>query len=417
MNLLKFVEILNYMQKLSKKKIDQKSQKIEIFDIKNWLDNLPFKPTQDQLNAIEDIKFDLLSVNAARRVVMGDVGSGKTLVILAAALMIYPKTAILMAPTSILSEQIYYEAKRLMPDFFKIKLLKSGEKNIDFSFINLIISTTALLWQNLPNSPLVMIDELHRFGSNQRDKIAKLSSKNGFFPNIIQFSATPIPRTLSLIQSEIIKFSFLKNMPFKKEIHSILIQNNNFGELMAHIKEQISQNKQIIIVYPLVEVSEKIRYQSLNEAKDFWIKNFKKVFVTHGSDKQKDEILRKFRDDGEILLATTIVEIGISLPKLSTIVIVGAERLGLASLHQLRGRVGRNGGVGWCFLYTKLKQIPNRLIDFCKTNDGFKIAQIDLKNRQAGDLLSGTKQHGTTFEYFDYEEDIAQKAKERLCLM
>lgn len=415
-NLLKFVEILNYLQKLSKKKFIQKSQKVKIYDIKEWLENLPFKPTKDQIAAVNDIKNDLLDENAARRVVMGDVGSGKTLVILATALMVYPKPAILMAPTSILSEQLFDEANRLMPKFFKTKLLKSGEKNVDFDGVNLIISTTALLWQNLPISPVVMIDELHRFGSNQRDKIAKLSSDGENSPNIIQFSATPIPRTLTMIQSELVKFSFLKIMPFKKEIHSVLIQNNDFGELINHIKKEISKQKQIIVVYPLVEESERSHYQSLKEAQDFWTKNFKNVFVTYGSDKQKDEILREFRQNGDILLATTIVEIGISLPRLTTIIIVGAERLGLASLHQLRGRVGRVGGVGWCFLFTKLKQIPQRLKDFCDTQDGFKIAEIDLKNRQGGDLLDGKIQHGAIFEYYDYEEEITQKAKERLCM-
>ncbi|MDD5786719.1 helicase-related protein, partial [Campylobacter lanienae] len=113
-------------------------------------------------------------------------------------------------------------------------------------------------------------------------------------------------------------------------------------------------------------------------------------------------------------LATTIVEVGISLPRLSTIVIVGAEKLGLASLHQLRGRVGRHGGLGWCYLYTKLAQIPSRLSEFARTLDGFEVAKIDLKNRQAGDILDGTIQHGATFEYYDMDENITQKAKNRL---
>ncbi|MCI6641650.1 MAG: helicase-related protein, partial [Campylobacter hominis] len=127
-----------------------------------------------------------------------------------------------------------------------------------------------------------------------------------------------------------------------------------------------------------------------------------------------DKKLEIFRDSGSLLLTTTVVEVGISLPRLSIIVIVGAEKIGLASLHQLRGRVGRNGGIGYCYLYTKLESIPERLKEFAATLDGFKVAEIDLKNRQAGDLLDGTIQHGETFNYFDYDEDIALKAKERL---
>ena len=124
--------------------------------------------------------------------------------------------------------------------------------------------------------------------------------------------------------------------------------------------------------------------------------------------------MRQFKQRGDILLSTTVVEVGISLPRLSTIVIVGAERLGLATLHQLRGRVGRNGGSGFCFLFTKLKNPPERLVEFCSTTDGFEIAQLDLKNRQSGDILNGTLQHGATFEYYAYEEEITQAAKDRL---
>ena len=356
----------------------------------------------------------MLSDEAKRRVVMGDVGSGKTLVILAAALMIYPKTAILMAPTSILAEQIYGEAARLLPSFVCVKLIKSGDKNVDFTGVNLIVGTHALLYQDLPASPLVMVDEQHRFGSNQRGRIEEMVSSPQFRANFVQFSATPIPRTLSLIQSALVEFSFLRETPFVKRIHSQILKSENFAALISHLREQISQGKQAIIVYPLVENSENFHYQSLNEAQGFWLENFKNVFITHGKDREKERVLREFRQNGDLLLSTTVVEVGISLPRLSTIVIVGAERLGLATLHQLRGRVGRNGGEGWCFLFTKLKNPPERLREFCATTDGFKIAQIDLKNRQSGDILDGTLQHGATFEYYDYDEEITRLARSRV---
>ena len=412
--ILKFVEIFNYIKKLSAKKTYFKSPKIELFDISSWLKSLPFTPTNDQINAINDIRDDLSAVQAKRRVIMGDVGSGKTLVILAAALSVYPQSAILMAPTSILSEQIYNEAKRLLPPFMNVMLVRSGEKKIDFSGANLIIGTHALLFHELPNSPLVMVDEQHRFGSNQRKKIEELASNEDERANFVQFSATPIPRTLSLIQSEIVKFSFLKQMPFKKNITSQILGTSEFDFLLAHIKKQVENGFQVAIIYPLVESSEKSNYQSLSEAQGFWLKNFKNVFVTHGKDKEKEEILRRFREEGEILLSTTVVEVGISLPRLNTIVIVGAERLGLATLHQLRGRVGRNGGDGYCFLFTKLKEAPARLKEFCATNDGFKVAELDLKNRQSGDILNGFFQHGATFNFYDYEDDITQAAKARV---
>ena len=412
--ILSFIEIFNYLKKLRAKKLDFPCKNFALTDISAWISKLPFKPTNDQQKAIDDIKNDLSSPIASKRVIMGDVGSGKTLVILAAALMNYPQISYLMAPTSILAEQIFNEAKRLLPDFMNTILVKSGEKTLNLNGANLVIGTHALLYHNLAKSNLVMVDEQHRFGSNQRDKIAELTKDGKYRANFLQFSATPIPRTLSMIQSEYVSFSFLKQMPFKKDIRTTIIQNNGFSELLRHIKSEISNGRQVIIVYPLVEESQTSIYQSLDEGASFWQKRFENVMITHGKDKDKDKKLEIFRDSGSLLLTTTVVEVGISLPRLSIIVIVGAEKMGLASLHQLRGRVGRNGGIGYCYLYTKLESIPERLKEFAVTLDGFKVAEIDLKNRQAGDLLDGTIQHGETFNYFDYDEDIALKAKERL---
>lgn len=414
LKIVKFIEIFNYMKKLSKKKFNFPAKKIEIYDISSWIKTLPFTPTNDQKNALNDVKNDLLSCVAKRRVVMGDVGSGKTLIMLGASLMVYPQTAVLMAPTSILAEQIYNEALKLLPKFMKIMLVKSGDKELDFKDINLIIGTHALLFQPLPKANLIMVDEQHRFGSNQRQKINNLTKDGKFKAHFLQFSATPIPRTLSLIQSNIVEQSFLKQMPFKKDIKTIIINKDGFFDMIKHIKDEINKGKQAIIVYPLVEESQSSNYQSLNEGSTYWYKNFNNVYLTHGGDKEKEEILKEFRDKGDLLLTTTVVEVGISLPRLSIIVVVAPERMGLATLHQLRGRVGRNGGSGWCYLFTKLKEPPSRLLEFAKTLDGFKVAGIDLKNRQSGDLLDGSIQHGATFKFYDYEEDIADAAKKRL---
>lgn len=411
---LKFVEILNYLQKLSAKKTSFPAQIYPLHDISDWLTSLPFEPTRDQLSAIKDIASDLQSPLARRRVVMGDVGSGKTLVILASAAMNYPRISYLMAPTSILAEQIYAEARRLLPPQIKVLLVKSGDREPNFAGAHLVIGTHALLYHELAPSNLIMVDEQHRFGSNQREKIAHLTGSGEFRAHFIQFSATPIPRTLSMIQSELVSFSFLKQLPFEKQIKTKILQNDGFAGFMKDLRRELTAGNQAIIVYPLVQQSESSVYQSLEEAAPFWKAQFADVLITHGSDKDKEDILRRFRDEGRLLITTTIVEVGISLPRLSVILIVGAERMGLASLHQLRGRVGRKGQAGRCYLYTKLKSPPQRLREFAATLDGFKVANIDLKNRQGGDLLGGSVQHGAMFAWYDYEEDVTAAAKQRL---
>ncbi|WP_297880470.1 ATP-dependent DNA helicase RecG [uncultured Campylobacter sp.] len=411
---LKFVEILNYLQKLSAKKTSFPAQIYPLRDISDWLASLPFEPTRDQLSAIKDIASDLQSPLARRRVVMGDVGSGKTLVILASTAMNYPRISYLMAPTSILAEQIYAEARRLLPPQIKVMLVKSGDREPNFADAHLVIGTHALLYHELAPSNLIMVDEQHRFGSNQREKIARLTGSGEFRAHFIQFSATPIPRTLSMIQSELVSFSFLKQLPFEKRIETKIMQNDGFAGFMQDLRRELAAGNQAIIVYPLVQQSESSAYQSLEEAAPFWKAQFADVLITHGSDKDKEEVLRRFRDEGRLLITTTIVEVGISLPRLSVILIVGAERMGLASLHQLRGRVGRKGQAGRCYLYTKLKSPPQRLREFAATLDGFKVANIDLKNRQGGDLLGGSVQHGAMFAWYDYEEDVTAAAKQRL---
>jgi ATP-dependent DNA helicase RecG len=219
---------------------------------------------------------------------------------------------------------------------------------------------------------------------------------------------------MAMIESSLIDFSFIKQTPFKKDISTTQISKSDFSNLLEHIKNQINKKNQIIIVYPLVNESEHIKYSSLQEAKDFWLKNFKNTYITSGQDKNKEDILQEFRDKGDILLATTLIEVGLSLPKLSTIVIVGADRLGLASLHQLRGRVSRNGLKGYCFLYSNNQS--NRLQEFCNINNGFDIAELDLKYRQSGDIASGIRQSGKMFNFINLSTDIEiiQKAKDIL---
>lgn len=416
---LKFVEIYHHIKRLNETyKNDTLYKKIKTFDINKWLKSLPFKPTNDQMNAINDIKNDLESIHHKIRIVMGDVGCGKSLVIFAAALMCYPKKVVLMAPTSVLAQQLYNEAKRLLPGFLKILHFVSSKTKLmqdELKEANFVIGTHALLWASLDDATLVMVDEQQRFGAKQRMKLKDLATNDKENPHYIEFSATPIPRTTALIHSDIYSYSFIKELPFKKEIETKLITIANSNELFNHIKSENKQNHQAIIVYPLIEESKSSSYKPLESVISFYEKNFDKVYYTHGKDKEKDNILLQFAENGNVLLSTTIVEVGISLPRLSIIVIVAPERYGLSTLHQLRGRVGRNGVKSYCYLLSKF-EFSDRLIKFANTLDGFKIAEIDLENRKSGDLIDGDVQHGISFKYFDevLDKDILYKAKQYL---
>jgi len=405
---LKFIEALDYITKTRKNIIEYPPLAKLNGDVDSWINSLPFKLTNDQLKVIREIEGDLRGDIAMRRVVVGDVGSGKTMVILASMVMAYPQKSVLMAPTSILSEQLFEEAKKFLPSNFKIKLLTSKtskkEKLDDF---DVLIGTNAILYRELPLIPLVMVDEQHRFGTRHRKKLEELVGREGKRPHFLQLSATPIPRTQAMINGAFVKTSLIEEIPFKKEIETKLIFSKEFPQLLEKIKSEIEKNHQILIIYPLVEESEKINYLSLEEAEEYWKSNFEDVYITHGKDKEKERVLKEFRDRGKILLATTVVEVGISLPRLTIIVIVGAERLGLATLHQLRGRVGRTGLKSYCYLYTKSKEerVIKRLVDFSKTTNGFDIASMDLENRKSGDIIRGAKQSGNTFQWLDLGRD------------
>jgi ATP-dependent DNA helicase RecG len=218
-----------------------------------------------------------------------------------------------------------------------------------------------------------------------------------------------------MMESELVDVSLITTTPFDRQVSTRVICRPEFPQLLSHIKEEIAQQHQVLIVYPLVEESREIPYQSLDESRGFWEERFENVYVTHGKDKEKEEVLLAFRERGDILLATTVVEVGISLPRLTLIVIVGAERLGLATLHQLRGRVGRNGLESWCYLFTNTPQ-NERLHKFCQTTNGFDIAKLDLKFRDSGDILDGTIQSGQRFRWLDMAEDetIVEMAKSRI---
>ncbi|ADU85404.1 ATP-dependent DNA helicase RecG [Helicobacter pylori] len=412
LNALKYIEMLFYMKNLERKKL-QFNAKIVCPNnserLKAFIASLPFQLTNDQQNAIKEIQNDLTSPIACKRLIVGDVGCGKTMVILASMVLAYPNKTLLMAPTSILAKQLYNEALKFLPPYFEVELLLGGnhKKNHLFEKItHVVIGTQALLFdkRDLNEFALVITDEQHRFGTKQRYQLEKMASSKGNKPHSLQFSATPIPRTLALAKSAFVKTTMIREIPYPKEIETLVLHKRDFKIVMEKISEEIAKNHQVIVVYPLVNESEKIPYLSLSEGASFWQKRFKKVYTTSGQDKNKEEVIEEFRECGSILLATTLIEVGISLPRLSVMVILAPERLGLATLHQLRGRVSRNGLKGYCFLCT-IQEENERLEKFADELDGFKIAELDLEYRKSGDLLQGGEQSGNSFEYIDLAKD------------
>jgi ATP-dependent DNA helicase RecG len=413
---LKFAELFDYMKALQKKRRYFRASEQLKSDWRAWSHTLPFKLTTEQIEAIEAIEKDFSKEVSAKRMIVGDVGSGKTMVILASALMAQPHRAILMAPTTLLANQLFEEAQKFLPQITSVLVTNSTKKQ-PLDEYGFIIGTHALLYRELPKAALVMIDEQHRFGTAQRNDLDKMLRQDASHPHVLQFSATPIPRTQAMIDSAHIDVSLITTTPFEKDIRSRVIGKSDFPKLLQHIKDEIAQEHQVLLVYPLVEQSEAVNYQSISEARGYWEKHFNKVYVTHGKDKEKEEVLLAFRNDGNILLATTVVEVGISLPRLSTVVIVGAERLGLSTLHQLRGRVSRNGLKGYCYLFSHQDR-SERLNEFVKTTNGFDIAALDLKFRQSGDLIKGEIQSGKRFVWVDMAEDeaIVKEVKAHLAL-
>ncbi len=413
-NTLKYLELFNNLKQFQTKRRYAPSRYKLTSSYKRWQATLPFDLTDEQIEAIKDIKNDLAKDVAAKRMIVGDVGSGKTMVMFASVVVSYPHKVILMAPTTLLANQLYDEALKFLPNI-KTILVTNKTSKVDLSIYDFIIGTHAILYRDLPKVGLIMIDEQHRFGTAQRNLLNNLVGMDEKKAHFLQFSATPIPRTQAMIYSSYIDVSLIKKTPFKKDISSHIIHKNDFSALLVHIKHEIAQKHQILLVYPLVEQSEAFMYQSINEARSFWEDRFKNVYITHGGDKNKEKVLLSFRENGDILIATTVVEVGISLPRLSTVVIVGAERLGLSTLHQLRGRVSRTGIKGYCFLFTYQKN-SDRLKQFCKTKSGFDIAQLDLKFRKSGDILKGINQSGLEFKWIDLgeDEDIIKEVKQDL---
>ena len=399
----------NIRNTIKKTKKNKKKFNSDTFnEIKNKID---FELTTDQNKAIKEINDDLKSEQKMFRLLQGDVGSGKTIVALSSIINVIEskfQTA-LMAPTEILAQQHYRLTKKIFPKNIRVEILTSKTEykirkkiinRLENHSIDLLIGTHSLFQEklNYKKLGLIVIDEQHKFGVKQRKK---LSDKGGKDCDILVMSATPIPRTMIMTIFGDMDVSIIKKKPKnRKEIITLSKLENKIDEILLFSKKQIKNGNQIFWVCPLIDESKKIDHQSSIKRYDYLKKNFSnKVGILHGNiDKhEKEKILNEFLNKKiDILVSTTVIEVGIDFPNANVIIIENANKFGLSQLHQLRGRVGRGDKEAFCILMFKsnLSENAKKRIKILKaSNDGFKISEEDMKLRGYGDLL-GFKQSG-----------------------
>ena len=419
---LKFEEFFYIQLQLIRKNLLHKA-KIKGYPFSKIGDNfnlfyknyLPFKLTTAQKRVIKEIRSDLGSFAQMNRLLQGDVGSGKTIVALMSVLIAIDNgfQACLMAPTEILSVQHYKGLVELCKHLnISIYILTGSTKasdrkkiheKLENGEINLLIGTHALLEDKVKfrNLGLAIIDEQHRFGVAQR---SKLWHKNTLPPHILVMTATPIPRTLAMSIYGDLDISIIDELPpGRKEIKTVHRFDANRLRVFKFIRDEISKGRQVYIVYPLIQESEALDYKDLMDGFESISREFHKptyqISIVHGKMKAKDkefEMNRFLKGETQIMVATTVIEVGVNVPNASVMIIESAERFGLSQLHQLRGRVGRGADQSYCVLMTSHKLSENaktRIKTMVKTSDGFEIAEVDLKLRGPGDLM-GTQQSG-----------------------
>lgn len=378
---------------------------------------LPFELTGAQKRVIKEIRKDMGSGKQMNRLLQGDVGSGKTLVALLSMLIAIGNgyQTCLMAPTEILATQHYETISQLLMDMnVKVELLTGNIKgkrraqilsDLSSGDVDILIGTHAVLEDAVEFSALgmVVIDEQHRFGVAQR---AKLWTKNTCPPHILVMTATPIPRTLAMTLYGDLEVSVIDELPpGRKPIQTIHRYDAQRAGLYNFLREQIEQGRQVYIVYPLIQESEKIDLKNLEDGYQQIVETFPQYRISkvHGKMKPQEkeaEMQRFLRRDTQIMVATTVIEVGVNVPNASVMVIENAERFGLSQLHQLRGRVGRGAEQSYCVLITGYKLAEDtrkRIGIMVQTNDGFEIAEADLQLRGPGDL-EGTQQSGIAFD-------------------
>lgn len=419
---LKFEEFFYIQLQLIRKNLLHKA-KIKGYPFSKIGDNfnlfyknyLPFKLTNAQKRVIKEIRSDLGSFAQMNRLLQGDVGSGKTIVALMSVLIAIDNgfQACLMAPTEILSVQHYNGLVELckylnisiyiLTGSTKASDRKKIHEKLENGEINLLIGTHALLEDKVKfrNLGLAIIDEQHRFGVAQR---SKLWHKNTLPPHILVMTATPIPRTLAMSIYGDLDISIIDELPpGRKEIKTVHRFDANRLRVFKFVRDEISKGRQVYIVYPLIQESEALDYKDLMDGFESISREFHKptyqISIVHGKMKAKDkefEMNRFLKGETQIMVATTVIEVGVNVPNASVMIIESAERFGLSQLHQLRGRVGRGADQSYCILMTSHKLSENaktRIKTMAKTSDGFEIAEVDLKLRGPGDLM-GTQQSG-----------------------
>lgn len=398
---------MNYFKNQNIRK-DKEPKNIDINKINEFKKLLPFSLTTDQDNAYNEIVQDMSSNKKMNRLLLGDVGSGKTVVAVGAiyANFIAGFESTLMAPTEVLATQHYFSIKKILDKFNVAVELITGSmskkekeaiyKRVQNKEIDLLIGTHSLLNENIifNNLGLVITDEQHRFGVHQRFTLEDKSK----CPDILYLSATPIPRTYAMTIYGDLGISYIKTKPTgRKDIITKVKKNSDIKEVLGLMLEQIKLGHQIYVVSPLVEEDESLNLTSINLLKEKLSLAFKNLFrieIIHGKMKtsEKESIMNDFKNNQiKILIATTVIEVGIDVSNATMMVIFNAERFGLATLHQLRGRVGRSDLQSYCYLISDSDN--DRLKVMEKSNDGFYISQKDFEMRGHGDLF-GVKQHG-----------------------
>ncbi|PJJ07995.1 ATP-dependent DNA helicase RecG [Flavobacterium sp. 1] len=419
---LKFEELFFIQLQLITKNLIQKHKikghpfsKVGEFFNEFYQNHLPFELTNAQKRVIKEIRTDMGSNAQMNRLLQGDVGSGKTIVAFMSMLLAMDNgfQACLMAPTEILANQHFIGLSELAKFLnINIKILTGSTKiatrriiheELENGTLQILIGTHALLEDKVKfqNLGLAVIDEQHRFGVEQRSKLWK---KNTIPPHILVMTATPIPRTLAMSLYGDLDISVIDELPpGRKPIQTVHRFDSNRLKVWKFIRDEIALGRQIYIVYPLIQESEKMDYKDLMDgyesiSRDFPLPQYS-VSILHGKMKptEKDSEMKRFSEGKtNIMVATTVIEVGVNVPNASVMIIESAERFGLSQLHQLRGRVGRGADQSYCILMTSFKlssDSKTRMETMVSTNDGFEIAEVDLKLRGPGDLM-GTQQSG-----------------------